>query len=112
MNETWRAVVLNRLLVQIRCGPAFSNSLQSDKWIASSALQKSIRRGHAELALRAAARFRELDPAGVWRRLISIAFEDVGAAKPDALIDTVAIATAADWRAKHGETQALAWIVQ
>jgi hypothetical protein len=112
MNETWRALVLNRLLLQTRCGPALGSSLQSDKWIASSALQKSIRRGHAELALAAAARFRELDPAGVWRRLISIAFEDVGAAEPDALIDTVAIATAADWRAKHGEAQALAWIVQ
>ena len=48
----------------------------------------------------------------MWRRLISIAFEDVGAAEPDALIDTVALATAADWRAKHGEAQALAWIVQ
>jgi hypothetical protein len=75
-------------------------------------LQKCIRRGSVELGQRAAITFHRLDQLGLWRRLISIAFEDIGAADIDALVETVAVATSADWRAKSGEGKALAYLVQ
>jgi hypothetical protein len=63
------------------------------------------------LALRAAATFGELDPVGLWRRLISIACEDIGAAGIEAVIETVALATSPGWRSKHSETELIAYIV-
>ena len=39
-----------------------------EKWVASSALQKCVRRSETELAQRAAFTFAHLDPAGLWRR--------------------------------------------
>jgi hypothetical protein len=86
--------------------------LRCDKWLASSSLQKCVRRGHVDLALRAAATFSEIDPVGLWRRLISIACEDIGAADTQVVIETIALATSPAWRSKHGETQLLAYIVQ
>jgi hypothetical protein len=46
-----------------------------------------------ELAQRAAATSYELDRVRLWRRLISVAFEDVGAADAEALVENVALAT-------------------
>jgi hypothetical protein len=83
-----------------------------EKWIASSALQKCVRRSEAGLAQRAAFTFARLDRQGLWRRLISIAFEDVGAGDIDVVIETVAIATSPDWRANAGEEKAIAYLVQ
>jgi hypothetical protein len=60
-------------------------------WVAMSAAQKAIRRGHKDLALRAAATLLHGSPERLWRRLGCIAFEDVGVAD----LDTVAIVTAA-----------------
>jgi hypothetical protein len=56
-----------------------------------SALQKAIRRGHEQLALRAAATLLRISPERLWRRCGCIAFEDIGVAD----LDTVAMATAA-----------------
>jgi hypothetical protein len=47
-------------------------------WVAMSAMQKSIRRGDVDLALRAAASLLEKDATKLWRRLVGIVFEDVG----------------------------------
>jgi hypothetical protein len=79
--------------------------------IASNLLQKSIRRSKTQLALRAAFRLSAFDRSYTWRRLLIIAFEDVGAAKPDALIETVALATTPEWRARRGEQACLAYAV-
>ena len=54
---------------------------------------------------------RHLDGANIWRRLLIIAFEDIGAAEPDALIETVAIATSPKWRSGRGERESLAYAV-
>src|SRR5690606_16809052 len=43
-----------------------------------SAMQKGIRRGDVDLALRAACTLLKSDPAKLWRRLAGIVFEDVG----------------------------------
>ncbi len=85
--------------------------LKCDRWIASSLLQKSIRRGDAELAYRAALRFKELDRSGIWRRLIIIAFEDVGVGGIGALIDTVVAISSTEWRRACGEASVLKFIV-
>jgi hypothetical protein len=113
VSEDWRSRVLNRTLPEIRRRSTASyHPLVSDKWIAASALQKCIRRGKVDLALRAAARLNALDPVAPWRRLIIIAFEDVGAADPAALIETVAIVTSTAWRAKHDAGKILDWLVR
>src|SRR4051812_22498514 len=49
-------------------------------WVAMSALQKSIRRGDEEIALRAAATLIQQSPDRLWRRLGVGAFEDIGVA--------------------------------
>jgi hypothetical protein len=65
--------------------------LKVSPWIAMSALQKAIRRGREQLALRAAATLLHISPERLWRRCGCIAFEDIGVAD----LNTVAIVTAA-----------------
>ena len=86
--------------------------LSCDRWIASSLLQKSIRRGDSEIAYRAACRYQELDGSGIWRRLIIIAFEDVGGGDIGALIDTVFAIACTEWRRACGEASVLKFIVR
>jgi hypothetical protein len=82
------------------------DTLPCDRWIASSLLQKSVRRGDAELAQRAAFHLLELDKAAIWRRLIVIAFEDVGAGDLDVLLETVFVASSSEWRRVCGKAVA------
>jgi hypothetical protein len=70
--------------------PPTCDPLNVSPWIAMSALQKAIRRGHDGLALRAAATLLTISPERLWRRCGCIAFEDIGVAD----LDTVAIVTA------------------
>ncbi|WP_439395168.1 hypothetical protein ACRQ5Q_39385 [Bradyrhizobium sp. PMVTL-01] len=65
--------------------------LEVSDWIAMSAMQKAVRRGRTELALRAAATLLNRSPERFWRRTACIAFEDVGLGD----LDLVAITTAA-----------------
>jgi hypothetical protein len=76
--------------------------IAADPWVISSLLQKSIRRGETELAQRAALTFFHLKGAAVWRRLMVIAFEDIGIGSVDALATTVAAAGDRAWRKNHG----------
>jgi hypothetical protein len=79
-----------------------SKPIAADPWVISSLLQKSIRRGERELAQRAAFTFFHLKGAAVWRRLMVIAFEDVGIGSVDAVTTTVAAAGDSAWRKNHG----------
>jgi hypothetical protein len=83
------------------------DTLQCDRWIASSLLQKAIRRGDVDLAQRAAFHLLELDKAAIWHRLIVIAFEDVGAGDLDVLLEAVFVASSNEWRRGCGEAAAL-----
>jgi hypothetical protein len=104
--------ILDRIQKQLpRSNEIVDDPLQCDRWIASSFLQKSIRRCEVKLAYRAAARLHELDRVGLWRRLIGIAFEDVGAGDIETLVDTVAAATSAEWRRNLGDACVLDFIV-
>ena len=79
-----------------------SKQIAADPWVVSSLLQKSIRRGERELAERAAFTFFHFKGAAVWRRLMVIAFEDVGIGRVDALITTVAATGDSAWRKNYG----------
>ncbi|MBR1149848.1 hypothetical protein [Bradyrhizobium sp. JYMT SZCCT0428] len=65
--------------------------LNISPYLGMSLLQKAIRRGRTELALKAAATLLQQSPERLWRRLACIAFEDVGLGD----LDLVAMATAA-----------------
>jgi hypothetical protein len=85
--------------------------LHCNRWIASSALQKAIRRSEVGIACRAAMTLRKQDRANAWRRLIAIAFEDVGPADIEVVLQTVAAASSLGWRASYGEDRAILSIV-
>ena len=79
--------------------PTIPQPFPIDAWVASSLLQKAIRRGDADLAERAAITLHRLRGNRIWRRFLVIAFEDVGIASVEALIKTTAACTAPSWRA-------------
>ncbi len=62
--------------------------LPCDRWVALSALQKSIRRGDGLTAQRALRTLYRVDPSSTWRRLLIIACEDVGIAAFGAMVTT------------------------
>src|SRR5690242_19239589 len=76
--------------------------IPADPWVISSLLQKSIRRSETVIAQRAALTFLKLKGAAIWRRLMVIAFEDVGIGSVDALTATVAAAGDSAWRKNQG----------
>ena len=76
--------------------------LVADQWVVISLLQKSIRRGEVATAQRAAFTLFAQKGSAIWRRFMVIAFEDVGAASPDAVAMTVAASTDSSWRRKNG----------
>jgi replication-associated recombination protein RarA len=87
-------------------------SLQCDRWIASSLLQKSIRRGEVELAQRAACTLHVFDRSAIWRRLVVIACEDVGVGDIDALLEIFLAAASTDLRLRCGVAPILGAVVR
>jgi len=72
-----------------------------DIWVAKSILQKAIRRNEPERAAKAAITLLGNDPAGVWNRMMVIAFEDVGIGSLEA-VHLATAATSAKWRKAQG----------
>lgn len=62
-----------------------------DPWLASSLLQKSIRRGEVELAEEAAAALFRFRGSATWKRFLVITIEDIGIAHTATLIEVAAI---------------------
>jgi hypothetical protein len=62
-----------------------------DPWLASSLLQKAIRRGEAELAEQAAVTLFRFRGSAIWKRFLVVTIEDAGIACPDVLINVAAI---------------------
>jgi hypothetical protein len=79
-----------------------SKPIAADPWIVSSLLQKSICRGETEIARCAALTLFKHRGSSVWRRLLVIAFEDVGIGSLDVVTTTVAAAGDSAWRKNHG----------
>lgn len=82
--------------------------LHTSVWVAMSALQKGIRRGNVDLATRAAATLLKVDPDKLWRRLIGIAFEDVGLASVETVRLVVAATAGKTFREPFGGEWAVA----
>jgi hypothetical protein len=105
--------ILNRIQSQLPQSNLIADDLPNcDRWIVSSLLQKAIRRSDAEVAGQAAFRLHAIDRAATWRRMIGIAFEDVGPGSIDAVTETVAAAATPSWRAVCGEHRVLAYVVR
>lgn len=77
--------------------------LQIDSWVASSLLQKAIRRGAEQVAQAAALTFFANRRSTIWRRLITIAFEDIGVASPQFVALTASVGTDQAFRRSLGE---------
>ncbi len=73
-----------------------------DKWVGHSVLHKAIRRGDPALACAVGATLLNIDRSGIWRQLLTIAFEDVGIGDETAAITCAAVADDPAWRAKVG----------
>ena len=82
--------------------------LPCDRWLAASALQKAIRRGDALTAGRAVRTLYRYDPRSAWRRLLVIAYEDIGIGALDAVVTTTARGAKARREAGGDEAAALA----
>jgi hypothetical protein len=81
-------------------------------WVAMSLLQKAIRRGEREWALKAAATLLRDDPVKLWRRIRCISFEDVGLADQRIVgLSTHNMSGIASRRSLGGEWRAAATIV-
>jgi hypothetical protein len=68
--------------------------LRISPWLAMSAMQKGIRRGDVDLALRAAATLLKSDPAKLWRRLCGVVYEDVSIGSVETVRLVMSAATA------------------
>ena len=65
--------------------------INASPWIGMALLQKAVRRGRKQCALRAAATLLHQSPERLWRRIGCVAAEDVGVGD----LDTVAMVTTA-----------------
>src|SRR5262249_10106951 len=91
-----------RLARKIDSHSAPTNLIAADPWVVSSLLQKSIRRGETQIAQEAAFTLMKLNGSAIWRRLMVIAFEDVGVASIDAIMAVVAASSDAALRKSCG----------
>lgn len=72
------------------------------KWIASSALQKAIRRSLVSTAVEMAVTLNHIDPSYLWDRLVGIALEDVGVANLQTSAKVILLASSKHLRHKLG----------
>jgi hypothetical protein len=79
--------------------------LACDRWLASSVLQKSIRRDDVLNAQRAAMRLLRADRGFVWRRLLGIAFEDIGLGSIRAVLSATSLAARVKGRSVSSAAQ-------
>jgi MgsA AAA+ ATPase C terminal len=96
------ALAKHRLALGLDYEPLDIDPLSADQWVVKSLLQKSIRRGEVAIAQRAAQTFLAQNGSAFWRRIVVIAFEDVGAGSPNVVAMTVAASSDATWRKKSG----------
>jgi hypothetical protein len=76
--------------------------LDISPWLAMSLMQKAIRRGEQEIALRAAATLLRDSPDRLWRRCGVTAFEDIGVADLEVVAEVTAALAGKTYRAQFG----------
>jgi hypothetical protein len=82
--------------------------LPCDRWVAVSAIQKSIRRGDSLTAKRALRNLYRDDPSSTWRRRLIIACEDVGIGALGAVVMTAGRSAKAKALREIGKDEAAA----
>ncbi|HEY2886832.1 MAG TPA: hypothetical protein VGJ08_16600, partial [Rhizomicrobium sp.] len=83
-----------------------------DIHVASSGLQKALRRGELAVALAAARLLLRMDPERLWRRLCVCAFEDFGLSDLSVTARVVAVASNRGFRLVQGEERVLRHLLQ
>lgn len=112
MNHEITTQILDRITKTVEAEEQFTiKLLQCDKWLASSILQKSIRRGDQKTAARAAITFWRLDKISFWRRISVICTEDCGAAL-DEITQTLTAFNNPAWRNKTGDLKVGLYLVR
>lgn len=81
-----------------------------DKWILSSAMQKSIRRGNEAVAVSIALRLQALDSRYLRRRLPVIALEDVGLGSIETCIEVITVCSSSRYWTGNA-TQSISYMV-
>lgn len=97
------------------CGIDLSISvipLSGDRWLASSCMQKAIRRGHTETALRAAMNLWASDRRSFWRRLHVISVEDIGVGCVDTVVKVLTVHESQVWRQRMGDLRVGLFLVK
>ena len=82
---------------------------KSDKWKVTSALQKAIRRGDKVEAQRMAAASVELESFYTWKRIETIAMEDISMGDLMAVAKILATSSNRELRQKYSEPKVAAW---
>lgn len=77
-----------------------------DRWVLASLLQKAIRRGRPDVALAVALKLLDIDPSRLWRRLMTVALEDIGVGDLDVTLDLAAASGLPAARKLFGGSQA------
>jgi hypothetical protein len=108
---------LEKILARIEQGlrlfdlPAIE-PMQGDQWLLSSAMQKSIRRGAVNTAMRAGYALWNIDRQRFWRRLHIVALEDTGVADTESLIQTLTATAQPYWRRKWRDLRVGLYLTQ
>jgi len=110
--ELNRSELADLLLDHRRDVPPFE-PLPISPWVAMSLMQKSIRRGHVDWALKGAATLLHISPDRLWRRLGITAVEDIGVADVDTVSLVMAGMTGKIWRrGVGGEWVVASYLIQ
>ena len=104
LENIWTNFLLEQLVDRAKGFKPPNHNYQPlpDQWIALSLLQKAIRRGEQQQALRAASYLYQLDYRMLWRRLVVIGWEDIGVGNADLCFSVTAAAGSKRWREAHG----------
>lgn len=85
----------------------------ADPFLATSMLQKSLRRADVQNAKYAGIALLRIDPNRLWRRIAIVAFEDFGLSNLDLTASVVAAASSKAWRGRNGgDEHVLALIIE
>lgn len=83
----------------------------TDVHVASSCLQKALRRGEGDVAFAAGCYLLRYDEARLWRRLVVCVFEDFGLCDLSVTAKVVAVVGSRSLRLVLGQERVLAWLI-
>lgn len=97
---------MNKILEVITAGAmtiTIPDAMLGDAWLASSSLQKSIRRNELNRALAAGRSLWQQSRTTFWRRIMTASLEDVGVASADTVIQVLTAYVNPEWRNQIGD---------